>query len=60
MSPDKANEIVVLTVCSDCGAFFAGTHGYPVVCKECWDNYTEKERKEAKKAGYQRAIKDIL
>ena len=40
--------------CSDCGCYFAHPtkkdriydHGYPVICKDCWSEYTPKERRK--------------
>jgi hypothetical protein len=23
--------------CSECGIYFKQKHGYPVLCKDCWD-----------------------
>lgn len=50
--------------CSDCGCYFEDpnkkdengkpflyTHGHPVICKECWMDYTKAERREAMSAG---------
>jgi len=39
--------------CAWCQQFFKESHGYPVLCKKCWDNSTPKER-----AGHQRAIQE--
>jgi len=38
-------------ICSGCGAFFEKEHGYPVLCKDCWKEWTPSERE-----GYQEAI----
>ena len=46
------------TCCCLCGCYFKGgegrkvhTHGYAVVCWDCWEDLTPDERKE-----YQRAL----
>ena len=50
------------TTCSYCGQFFQNTgggiytHGYPVLCRECWDEMTKKDLGAAKRAGLQRAL----
>ena len=45
-----ADDMVDGTCCSLCGEYFFTkygelyTHGYPVVCTECWNSFTESER----------------
>lgn len=54
-----ADDLVDGSSCSLCGQYFhtpnnedeVYTHGYPVVCHDCWAGLTPKERKD-----YQRAI----
>lgn len=54
-----ADDMVDGTTCSLCGCFFQDpehpdnlySHGYPVVCWECWKDLSQDERKE-----YQRAL----
>lgn len=60
----NADDIVDGTVCCLCGQFFeelhgdgksCPTHGYPVVCWECWAELSKGERKQ-----YQRALHPVL
>ena len=37
-------------MCCHCGIFFEEPHGYPVLCKDCYNSETEEER-----CGIQRA-----
>lgn len=60
-----AEDMIDGTTCSCCGMFFQDndpnkcfTHGYPVVCKECWAEMNPAEIEEAKRAGLQRALKE--
>jgi predicted amidophosphoribosyltransferase len=32
--------------CSGCMAYFKHPHGHPVLCKECWSEYSKRERKD--------------
>lgn len=41
---ENADDLVEGMVCSWCGLFFAEPHGYPVLCHECYDGATKKER----------------
>lgn len=36
--------------CSLCSTYFWKSHGYPVVCVECWNDLTPKEKKIHPKA----------
>lgn len=53
-----AEDMVDGTCCQLCGQYFQDpkkeeyvyTHGYPVVCRECWSDLTQEEKKH-----YQRA-----
>lgn len=38
---DLADDIIEGACCSDCGVYFEEEHGYPVLCKSCWEE--EKE-----------------
>jgi len=45
-----AEDMVDGTCCELCGSYFIKkqdkstfTHGYPVVCNECWDNLSDEE-----------------
>ena len=47
-----ADDMIDGTVCSDCGMFFNAkgesyTHGYPVLCWDCWDDWKPSERRDA-------------
>lgn len=63
---ETAEDLVTGTTCSQCGMFFIApgsarhkpeiyTHGFPVVCKECWNEMTPQERADARKNGLQKA-----
>lgn len=52
---EMADDMVEGRCCSHCGVYFEDEHGYPVLCKDCYDEETPKER-----AGLQRAtIKEL-
>lgn len=63
-----ADDMIDGTTCSWCGSFFRHpdnkdqlyTHGYPVVCRECWADMSPRERNEAERNGHQRAIAKTL
>lgn len=56
-----AEDMIDGTSCSSCGVFFrdpndkkaAYTHGYPVLCWDCWKDLPKKDRKQS---GLQRAL----
>jgi hypothetical protein len=60
-----ADDIVEGRCCSLCGQYFQDpddedsihTHGYPVVCKDCWKGLTKDEKNSG---DYQRALADTL
>ncbi len=39
------NDMVDGLMCS-CGVYFVKAHGYPVLCRTCWQDWIPKERKE--------------
>ena len=47
-----AEDMVDGTCCMECGCYFQDseghlfTHGYPVICKECWPELTPAEKKD--------------
>lgn len=50
-----ADDMIDGTCCQLCGCYFEGqddiyTHGYPVVCRDCWRELTKDERKLYQKA----------
>jgi hypothetical protein len=58
-----ADDMIQGKACQWCGQYFKKTekstrkteimtHGYPVVCKECYDIATKKERKNVVRAIY--------
>lgn len=64
-----AEDMLDGTTCSECGGFFIDpkkpdthcyTHGYPVLCRECFDgkyNMSKvKDRNRAQQRGHVRAI----
>ncbi len=40
-----------------CGVYFEKAHGYPVLCRTCWEDSTPQERAES---GVQRATEKEL
>jgi len=57
-----AEDMMDGTICSECGSYFQGdktdechTHGYPVLCWDCWKDSKPRERR-----GFQRATKPTL
>jgi len=54
---DIADDIMSGACCQECNVYFVAPHGHPVLCHECWREYTEKERVDA---GYMRAANDEL
>lgn len=63
-----ANDMFVGIQCSWCGIRFTDEHGYPIICKGCFEDYRQKlkVREETaklallKKYGLQLAILDEL
>ena len=50
-----ADDMINGLCCSHCGIYFEEEHGYPVLCKDCYESETEEER-----AGIQKAhIKEV-
>lgn len=47
---ENADDMIDGACCSHCGIYFEDSHGYPVLCKSCFDSETKEER-----AGIQRA-----
>jgi len=46
-----AEDMIEGCCCAHCGIYFEEAHGYPVLCKHCFNTETEQER-----AGIQMAI----
>ena len=46
-----ADDMINGASCSHCGIYFEEEHGYPVLCKDCYDSETKEER-----AGIQKAL----
>jgi hypothetical protein len=65
---DVAEDYVDGSCCSGCGQYFKGskedvihTHGYPVLCKQCWDAQPKNERKrKVNSIGLQRSLAETL
>ena len=55
-----AEDMIEGETCSHCGCFFEEAHGYPVICKSCWNNLSESKKREAKKNGLQPALEETL
>ena len=49
-----ADDLIDGFVCSQCGIYFEQSHGYPVLCAECYAKQTDK------KNGLQKAIEKEL
>lgn len=47
---ELADDMIEGASCSWCGVYFEGTHGYPVVCKDCAEG---ESRKSLRKLGLQ-------
>ena len=49
-----AEDLADGTRCSDCGQYFRDpddpqtiyTHGYPVICKDCYREYSKREKRQ--------------
>ena len=39
-----ADDMISGASCSWCGIYFPQEHGFPVLCPDCYNNATEKER----------------
>ena len=50
-----SDDLIDGICCSYCNQYFIEEHGYPVICKKCWDEATDEERKV-----YQEAIHDEI
>lgn len=49
---EMAEDNINGACCGWCGIYFVEEHGYPVLCKGCWNGSTKKERE-----GWQQATK---
>jgi len=45
-----ADDMIDGFCCSHCGTYFEEEHGYPVLCKSCYESETEEERAGIQKA----------
>jgi hypothetical protein len=36
MMGEIADDMIDGFCCSECGMYFTQSHGYPVLCKDCW------------------------
>ena len=50
-----ADDIVDGLCCELCNSYFEQEHGYPVVCKECWKDLSEENKKK-----HQKSIRKVL
>ena len=39
-----ADDLINGACCSNCNQYFVSEHGYPVLCKSCWENADKHER----------------
>ena len=58
-----ADDIMEGASCAECSTYFknerqeaGATHGYPVICRDCWATATIVQKREWERLGYQRAI----
>ena len=47
---EMADMIIDGGMCEWCGVVFREDYGYPVLCPDCWNNATLKEREGHQKA----------
>ena len=52
---EMADLMLEGSTCSLCQIYFVSEHGFPVLCKACWNDSTEKERE-----GYSKAFLDEI
>jgi hypothetical protein len=38
-----ADDIITGLSCTECGTYFKEAHGYPVLCKECFEEIEQDE-----------------
>ena len=50
-----ADDLISGACCSWCSQYFVNEHGYPVLCTECWNESSKKDRE-----GYQKAIEEEI
>ena len=47
---ENADDMIAGYCCSGCGVYFKDEHGFPVLCHDCWKDWTPDERKDYQKA----------
>ena len=47
-----ADDMIEGRSCSECGIYFEKAHGYPVLCKECFEDIEQDEDYFLPKATY--------
>lgn len=59
---DMADDLIEGASCMECSTYFknerdeaGATHGYPVVCRECWADADRVQRQGWRQHGYRRA-----
>jgi hypothetical protein len=65
---EVAEDMADGTCCTYCGQYFKHprkkdhlwTHGFPVVCKECWEELDTKGKRDAARVGLQKATENTL
>ena len=58
-----ANDLVNGACCSWCSKYFKKEHGYPVICKECFEEWCKEEhgnKNKLSKLGLQIALESEL
>lgn len=60
---DIADDLIEGASCAECSTYFVterheagATHGYPVICRDCWTQASQPQRVAWRGQGYQRAI----
>lgn len=41
---DIADDMTNGLCCEQCGVYFTGEHGYPVLCESCWTEGSETQK----------------
>ena len=47
-----AQDMIDGFCCQLCGVYFEEEHGYPVLCEDCYNNLTDKEKEDYQLATY--------
>ena len=47
---EVADDMIEGNSCSHCGTYFEDSHGFPVLCRNCFDTETPEERADIPRA----------